>query len=650
MEPKDREPEKEQQSTDMTGDDALQTPVIPDALSPEAMLRMICKQYLQIKGLQLQNEELQRSQAERETLRKQLVEALRDREWKYRALFEQGYVGLAYHEMIYDFSGQPKDFRILDANHVYIEMIEADPRGKTAAQAFSGIENDPFAWIKAFGRVVRTGEPVHFERYLPQRGQWYDCFAYQFKPDHFVAAFQNITARKKMENALKKSEKKYRVLVNYSHDIICTIIPEGIMSFVSPAWTKLLGHPVTEVTGKPLRFFVHPDDFSNLWTWLKALKETGEFLSYDEYRARHCDGAWRWFTLSAVAIRDETSALLGFYGVMRDITERKKTEKALRSSQARYHALVDQSFEALALVDVQTQEVVEINRRFTELFGYSLPEDAPLHVIDVVVESKTNLDRLYNVTLQQQSALSPRSMLLRRKNGTEVYVERAGGILHIDGRAYLLASIRDMTEERQRQKKLAESMEELRIKQDMLEKINALLVESQRSLLLQATYDSLTGLPNRRAAMDLLSRELARNKRHGEGFAIGMCVIDNFKTINDTWGHQIGDEALLWFARMLLASVREYDNVARIGGDEFLLILPLKTGVDAASVFERCRRQIADSKMKTKEGEELGITASIGVAFATVDSEMDKLLSKAESALNRAKSQGRNCVVYALKP
>ena len=136
-------------------------------------------------------------------------------------------------------------------------------------------------------------------------------------------------------------------------------------------------------------------------------------------------------------------------------------------------------------------------------------------------------------------------------------------------------------------------MEELKNKQELMEKINVLLVESQRALLQQATQDSLTGLPNRRAALELLSKELARKKRHGEGLAVGMCVIDYFKTINETWGHQTGDEVLSWFSQALIECVREYDTVARIGGDEFLIILPLKSGTDAVSVFERCCSKIA---------------------------------------------------------
>ena len=169
----------------MADKSAFQASDGPETFSPEAMLRMICKLYLQNKGLEIQNGELQRLRAEREVSRLQLVEALRDRVWKYQALFEQDAIGFAYHEMIYDSAGKPKDFRVLDANRAYIKMVGADPRGKTAIQFFPGNKADSFDWVETFGRVAQKGEPVHFERCLPPHDQWYDCFAYQIKPNYF---------------------------------------------------------------------------------------------------------------------------------------------------------------------------------------------------------------------------------------------------------------------------------------------------------------------------------------------------------------------------------------------------------------------------------------------------------------------------------
>ncbi|MEI6788679.1 MAG: PAS domain S-box protein [bacterium] len=133
------------------------------------------------------------------TERKWVEEKLREAEWKFQALFTKGPIGVAYHEMIYDEAGKPVDYRFLDANECYLELTGIDPRGKTVRQAFPGIENDPFDWIGTFGRVARTGEQLRIEQYFKTNNRWYDLVAYQYKPDHFVAAFQEITARKQAE-------------------------------------------------------------------------------------------------------------------------------------------------------------------------------------------------------------------------------------------------------------------------------------------------------------------------------------------------------------------------------------------------------------------------------------------------------------------
>ncbi|MEI7673581.1 MAG: PAS domain-containing protein, partial [Deltaproteobacteria bacterium] len=153
---------------------------------------------------------------------KNISEALQAAEGKFRALFEMGPIGVAYHKMVYDTSGNPIDYIFLDANESYRELTGVDPRGKTVTQAFPGIENDPFDWIGTFGHVAQTGDTIRFEQYLQPNGRWYDCVAYQHAPDHFVAAFIEITARKQAEVALRKANDLLRlaVVVRDAHDAI----------------------------------------------------------------------------------------------------------------------------------------------------------------------------------------------------------------------------------------------------------------------------------------------------------------------------------------------------------------------------------------------------------------------------------------------
>ena len=139
----------------------------------------------------------------------------------------------------------------------------------------------------------------------------------------------DITERKLAEEKLQESEEKHRLLIENSHDIIYTLNPEGVFVFVSSAWTAFLGHPVEQVAGQPFQLFVHPDDVPACFEFLHRVIETGQRQEGVEYRVQHIDGTWYWHTSSAVPMKDETGMVIGFEGVARDITERKKAEQEI---------------------------------------------------------------------------------------------------------------------------------------------------------------------------------------------------------------------------------------------------------------------------------------------------------------------------------
>jgi two-component system cell cycle response regulator len=191
--------------------------------------------------------------------------------------------------------------------------------------------------------------------------------------------------------------------------------------------------------------------------------------------------------------------------------------------------------------------------------------------------------------------------------------------------------------------------EELRARigvgQRMLE-MQTRLLEAQEALSHQATHDFLTGIFNRRAILDTLAREISRGKREKTGFSIGMCDIDHFKAINDTYGHQAGDEALVAFTRCVQGRLRAYDSFGRYGGEEFLVIAPGSLGHSGEGLYERLRAGIAADGFMTTAGKTT-LTVSIGVAAGTGLSSVDALIASADAALFQAKAEGRNRVVYS---
>jgi diguanylate cyclase (GGDEF)-like protein len=161
-----------------------------------------------------------------------------------------------------------------------------------------------------------------------------------------------------------------------------------------------------------------------------------------------------------------------------------------------------------------------------------------------------------------------------------------------------------------------------------------------------ASRDSLTGLPNRRALYDRARAELSRAQREKKSVGLVMMDIDNFKPINDKFGHAAGDEALRCVAEVLLKSKRDYDFTGRWGGDEFLAILPGTSILQAGLVAERIRASIETIRPVNGDGT-IDIRSSMGVACASPafhPVDLDELLQQADDALYRAKAEGRNRV------
>jgi two-component system cell cycle response regulator len=194
----------------------------------------------------------------------------------------------------------------------------------------------------------------------------------------------------------------------------------------------------------------------------------------------------------------------------------------------------------------------------------------------------------------------------------------------------------------------AELWARVRVGQRMLEMQTA-TNNAKQALAHEAMHDSLTGVLNRCAILESLEKEISRTMRQGALLSIGMIDIDHFKQVNDRYGHQTGDEVLCGFVRIIQESLRDYDLIGRYGGEEFLVVAPGSSGVEEEGLYERLCDHVAGQGVATRSGP-VSVTVSIGVAVATGTGSVDDLLAAADSALYRAKNEGRNRVAYAWNP
>jgi len=193
----------------------------------------------------------------------------------------------------------------------------------------------------------------------------------------------------------------------------------------------------------------------------------------------------------------------------------------------------------------------------------------------------------------------------------------------------------------------AELTARLRVGQRILQ-LEDRLVEARETMRFKATHDPLTSLFNRGVIVDLLARELTRTRREGGCTVLMLGDLDHFKSVNDGYGHVVGDEVLREVARRLLGAVRSYDFVGRYGGEEFLIVLNNCNSNHAVVRAEEVRNGIANHPIQTILGP-LPITMSLGV-FASSDWNLnlvEEVLAEVDTALYRAKATGRNCVRLA---
>ncbi len=563
------------------------------------------------------------------TRQKAIEDELRNSETRYRSTVEQS----PYSIVIYS-----PDGRTLNANQAALEAWNITPAGLDYLRSGYNVLEDeqlekqglmPYMQRAFAGEATRLPAIEYDVQQVadPQAVSdapgryWIQGYAYPVKDAdgglrEVVVIHENITHQKQAEEALRVSEERFRELAENIREVFWLFDwQERRVLYVSPAYEEVWGRSAEDLYEGREAWgdSMHTEDRAKATSSFLQIAETGERYER-EYRIVRPDGEIRWVSDRGFPITDEDGQVRHIAGIAEDITERKEAEAVLKESEEKFRALAEQSPNMIFIN--QNGRVVYANRRCREVMGYSVEElcSPTFQFLELIAPEDRNIVRWSFETHMQGQEVEPLEYTLVTKDGNTLEVVVNTRLMDYQGGKAILGTVTDISRQKQ--------------------------VENRLAFI--ASHDALTGLPNRMALDDRLEHALHEAVRRSTPLALLLLDLDNFKNVNDTLGHPMGDKLLQAVGTRLLKVLRKSDTVARMGGDEFMLLLADFEDIEDLTIVSQ-KTLDAFRQSFSIDGHEIDITTSIGIAQYPQDGENAESLKKhADIALYKAKDQGRN--------
>ncbi|OGP66889.1 MAG: hypothetical protein A2W27_08600 [Deltaproteobacteria bacterium RBG_16_44_11] len=557
------------------------------------------------------------------TARKQAEAALRKSEEKYRTILEN--IEDGYYEV--DLAGNFTFFN--DSMCQILGYTKEELMGMNNRQ-FTDKENAK-KLFKTFNEVYRTGEPAKefgwqiirkdgTKRYIEVSVslQKYSSG----KPIGFRGISRDITERRQMEEMLRLSEEKYRTILEDMEEGYFELDLNGTFTFVNDAECKNIGYSRAELIGMNYRQYQKEETAKKLRQIFIELYRTGKPVRLLDVEIIKKDKNKVFNETSVSLIRDKNGKPIGFRGVSRDVTKRRQMEEMIRQSEEKYRTIIDEMDEWYFEFDL-TGNIVFINDAVTRSVGYSTQKLIGLNYRTFVQEGKNaEVYKIFRQVYETGEPIKNFPYELNRPDGNKSFFDvSVFPKIDQDGKVFGFRGVAHDITERKR---------------------------TEQQLNYIATHDLLTGLPNRMLLMDRLKMAMAQAKRSDEKLAVMMLDLDNFKNVNDTLGHMLGDELLKEISLRLTGRLRQNDTISRLGGDEFIILLPvLERTQDAVEVAEIIIESFEQPFIC--DGHTISTSISIGISIYPDDcQDMDSLLKNADMAMYYVKAHGRNgCQLFA---
>lgn len=430
----------------------------------------------------------------------------------------------------------------------------------------------------------------------------------------FVSVIRNAEGAVAEESSLRAREAHYEMLANNSANL--SLSRDGMLMWVSPPTARTLGYRPEEMVGRQGDDFIHPDDLAEVPIARARLHE-GDPAKV-RVRMRHRDESYHWYEISGrPVVDDEHPEVALTVSSWQLVDDEMEVTRRLEQRERQIQLAMSGSPEGMAIVDPVTFRFMEVNDALCRMLGRDEGWLLDHRVADALVPEDQPVDSALRAALLAGSEASgPVERRLVTGSGDIVHALHTVGLLR-DGDGsplFFVSHFSDITDR----------------------------IHSEAQLAHAATHDPLTGLANRALLVEEIDRALRGSFRTGAPVALLLVDLDNFKFVNDSLGHAVGDALLRAAAGRMSATVREEDLLCRHGGDEFVVLID---ALDDVNVAVGVALRIVDAfRQPLNSGSSAGLTttASVGIAVAGPDSTPDTLLAEADAAMYRAKAAGRD--------
>ncbi len=480
--------------------------------------------------------------------------------------------------------------------------------GLASGLLFAPLHLALFNWIEAPFSPFSASSPFFWMTYFILIIISYTVSELQNNRRYFIL---QLSQRQQIEEALQQSEQKYRSLLDHTSNIIVLFDQNGTIEYATPSAEKLTGYTQQELNGKHFTELIHPDWRIKTSLFYARQIKTKTQETFNEFPIVAKSGQVRWVAQVLELLFDEDE-VTGGQGVLMDVSSRIQAQKALKESEQNFRTLFNQSNDAVLIHDLDGI-LLEVNRRAAEMLGYQLDELVGTDLRTLLSEEESHRLAGNLILLREGAHIPVFERQLKKKDGSYVPVEiNTALVRNSDGQPEkALGVVRDISERKKNEEKL-------------------------RFL---ATHDPLTKLPNRTHFNEHLKAASARAIRKNSMLAVAFIDLDNFKEVNDQYGHDIGDLVLQIISRRIQNTLRKSDLVARMGGDEFIILVEdIQEAENAGILFQKIRKKISEPIQIEKNT--LMVYPSIGISlFPRDDPDPKKILQLADIAMYAAKRQ-----------